>query len=181
MQLATAALAAGDSRTAAGHPRRPSGDTEPGAAAPPDLAILDAALAVRPARPTRPTLDRLIERGAAGDPNDRARAQAAAALVWSALGWPADGDARAEFASFDLGPGRRLAGPACCARCGGERWPAGAMSAACAQRWRSRGAALVLTVADRAAIASALLDRVGLQATTPERFALEGLLGLEAR
>jgi hypothetical protein len=175
VQLATAALAAGDAQTAQAT-RLGLADTVGTGADPADLAILDAALAVAAGKADPPTLDRLIERGArAGDASGRA--QAAAALVL-ALGWPVDGQARAEFAGFSIGRARASAATLLL------------LDSAAEQGVRGDVALLALGVAeasgeagpepaDRAALIRDL-DRVGLKADA-QGFALEGLIGLEAR
>jgi len=175
IQLATAALAAGDVQTAQAI-RLGLADTAGAGADPADLAILDAALAVAAGKADPPSLDRLIERGARTDAA-AGRAQGAAALVF-ALGWPADGQARAEFAGFNLGHAR--ASPATLLL----------LDDAADQGVRGDVALVALSVAeaagepgpepaDRAALIRAL-DRVGLKADA-QGFALEGLVGLEAR
>ena len=103
VQLAAAALAAGDLATAKAIRASLTGDAIPGADAT-DLAILDAAIGAASAAADGPTLDRLVERGAGPDPKAAVRAQAAAAFVL-ALGWPADSPSRAAFIDFPLGPG----------------------------------------------------------------------------
>ncbi len=67
-----------------------------------ELALIDAALTTAQGRIDPAVMDELVERGAAGEAKDRASAQAAAAL-YAALGAAMSGQARAEFASFDLG------------------------------------------------------------------------------
>ncbi len=67
-----------------------------------ELALIDAALTTAEGHIDPAVMDQLVERGAAGDPNDHLRAQQAAAL-YAALGAPMTGQARAEFAAFDLG------------------------------------------------------------------------------
>ena len=175
IQLATAALAAGDAQTAQAIRLGLAGvagtDADPA-----DLAVLDAALAVAVGKADPPSLDRLIERGARTGAA-ASRAQAATALVL-ALGWPADGQARAEFAGFNLGHAR--ASPAALLL----------LDNAADQGVRGDVALLVISVAkaagdagpeaaDRAALIRAL-DRAGLKADA-QGFALEGLVGLETR
>jgi hypothetical protein len=70
-----------------------------------DLAVLDAALAAAAGKADGPTLDRLVERGGAGDAKARPRAQTAAVLL-AALGAPLSESARADFAAFTAGEGR---------------------------------------------------------------------------
>ena len=67
-----------------------------------ELALIDAALTAAEGRVDPPVMDQLVERGTTGDPADRLRAQQAAAL-YGALGAPMSGQARSEFAAFDLG------------------------------------------------------------------------------
>ncbi len=81
IQLATAALAAGDVQTAQTI-RLGLADVAGTGADPADLAILDAALAVAAGKADPPSLDRLVERGARTD-TAAGRAQAAAALVFA--------------------------------------------------------------------------------------------------
>jgi hypothetical protein len=175
IQLATAALAAGDLQTAQTI-RLGLANAQNAQVDPADLAILDAALAVAAGRADPPSLDRLIERGSRND-DVAPRAQAAAALVF-ALGWPADGDARAEFAGFNLGHARASAATLLL------------LDAAADQSVRGDVALLALSVAeaagaggpepaDRAVLVRAL-DRVALTADA-RGFALEGLISLEAR
>jgi hypothetical protein len=176
IQLATAALAAGDLasaqaiRTQMESPAAPTAPTV-------DLAILDAALAVAASRPDEPTLDRLAERGTAAASLDRQRAQIAATL-FAALGGASDGQARAALAGFDLGP---LQAPA-----------AGVLSLdiAAASGLKGEAGLLALTIAepggeagpkpgDRAVLIQALM-RAGLDSDA-RAFALEGLVALEPR
>ena len=103
MQLAAAALGAGDLATAQAIRASLTGDVIPGANAT-DLAILDAAIAAASGAADGPTLDRLVERGAGADAQQNVRAQAAAAFAL-ALGWPADSQSRAAFAEFRLAHG----------------------------------------------------------------------------
>lgn len=175
IQLATAALAAGDAQTAQAI-RLGLADTAGTNADPADLAILDAALAVAAGKTDPPALDRLIERGARTDAA-AGRAQAAAALAF-ALGWPADGQARAEFASFDLGHAR--ASPATVlllddAADRGVRGDVALLALSVAEAAGEAGP----EPADRAALIRAL-DRSGLKADA-QGFALEGLIALEPR
>ncbi len=67
-----------------------------------ELALIDAALTTAEGQVQQTVMDQLVERGAAGDPVDRLRAQQAAAL-YGALGAPMSGQERGDFASFDLG------------------------------------------------------------------------------
>ncbi len=176
VQLAAAALAAGDLATAKAIRASLTGDTIPGADAT-DLAILDAAIAAATGAPDGPTLDRLVERGGGPDAKAAARAQAAAAFVL-ALGWPAGGPSRAAFADFPLGPGE--AAPARlllldAAADAGIRGDAALLTLSAAEPGGADGAA----PADRARLIRDL-SRVGLKADA-QGFAVEGLLGLESR
>jgi hypothetical protein len=175
IQLATAALAAGDVQTAQTI-RLGLADVAGTGADPADLAILDAALAVAAGKADPPSLDRLVERGARTD-TAAGRAQAAAALVF-ALGWPADGQARAEFAGFNLG--RARASPATLlllddAADQGVRGDVALLALSVAEAAGDGG----VEPADRAALIR-LLQRSGLKADA-QGFALEGLIALEAR
>lgn len=67
-----------------------------------ELALIDAVLTATEGRMDPAVMDQLVERGTAGEAADRARAQQAAAL-YAALGGAMSGQARAEFAGFDLG------------------------------------------------------------------------------
>jgi hypothetical protein len=102
LPLATAALAASDLATAQAIRAGLTGDSIPNATAT-DLAIFDAALAAASGKPDGPTLDRLCERGTEGDPKDRSRAQAAAA-IFAGLGATMTPQTRGELVGFDLGP-----------------------------------------------------------------------------
>jgi hypothetical protein len=173
VQLAAAALAAGDLATAKAIRAGLTGDTIPGADAT-DLAILDAALAAASDTADGPTLDRLVERGAGPNPQ---RAQQAAALVL-ALGWPADPASRAAFADFPLaagavGPARLLLLDA--AADAGVRGDTALLALSAAETGGTDGPA----PADRARLIRDL-DHAGLK-TDAQAFAVEGLLGLESR
>jgi len=176
VQLATAALAAHDPATAQAIRTSLTADSVPGAS-PTDLAILDAALAVAGGQADAPSLDRLIERGGAGDAKEAARAQQAAAFVL-ALGWPVDPSAFAAFADFNLG--RAQAAPARLV----------ALDSAADRAVVGDAALLALAIAeaggeagpsagDRAQIIRAL-DRAGLK-TDARGLAIEGLIDLESR
>jgi hypothetical protein len=67
-----------------------------------ELALIDAALTTAEGKPNAEVMDQLVERGVSGDPSEHLRAQQAAAL-YGALGAAVSSQARAEFASFDLG------------------------------------------------------------------------------
>ncbi|HXQ45878.1 MAG TPA: hypothetical protein VN806_04635, partial [Caulobacteraceae bacterium] len=175
VQLAMAALASGDIETAQAI-RLGLADAPAGAVDPTDLAILDAALAVAAGKADPPTLDRLIERGARND-DAAPRAQAAAALVFS-LGWPADGDARAEFDGFNLGHDRVSPATLLLIDAAADHGLRGDVALLALSAVESAGGAGP-EIADRAVFVRAL-DRVGLK-DDARGFALEGLLGLEAR
>jgi hypothetical protein len=175
VQLAAAALAAGDLATAKAIRASLTGDTIPGADST-DLAILDAALAVAGAVADGPTLDRLVERGVGSDPK-AVRAQAAAAFVL-ALDWPANGPSRAAFADFplahgDAAPARLMLLDAVADA--GIRGDAALVAVSAAEPGGAEGPA----PADRARLIRDL-ERVGLK-TDAQGFAIEGLLGLESR
>jgi len=176
VQLAAAALAAGDLADAKAIRVSLTGDAVPGADAT-DLAILDAALAVASGAADGPTLDRLVERGAGPDPKAAVRAQAAAAFTL-ALGWPIDGQSRAAFADFPLGHGE--AAPARlllldAAADAGLRGDAALLALSALQPGGVDGPG----VTDRARLIRDL-GHVGLK-TDAQDFAVEGLLGLESR
>jgi hypothetical protein len=176
VQLAGAALIAGDLASAQAIRAGLVQDAIPGAG-PVDIAILDAAIAVAAGKPDPQTLDRLAERGGAGDPAARGRAQAAAA-IYAPFAGPSSPAVRAALSGFDLGaPG----GPA-----GAEL----ALDLAADARARGDAAMLALelaqaagaagpTPADRARLEQALA-RAGL-VDDARAFALEGLIGLQGR
>jgi hypothetical protein len=175
VQLAAAALEAGDLATAKAIRASLTGDAIPGADST-DLAILDAAIAVAGAVADGPTLDRLVERGVGSDPN-AVRAQAAAAFVL-ALGWPANGPSRAAFADFplahgDAAPARLMLLDAVADA--GIRGDAALLALSAAEPGGAEGPA----TADRARLIRDL-DHAGLKADA-QGFAVEGLLGLESR
>ncbi|HEY3694026.1 hypothetical protein [Phenylobacterium sp.] len=139
-----------------------------------DLAVLDAALAAAAGKADGLTLDRLVERGRAGDPKARPRAQAAALLL-AGLGAPLSESARAGFAGFTAGAGKtppaRLLALEDAARAGrmGET--------ALIALWIAADAGPAGPAAgDRAQIVRAL-RAVGLEADA-RAFALEGFLAL---
>ena len=176
VQLAAAALAAGDLATAKAIRASLTGDAIPGADAT-DLAILDAAIAAASGAADGPTLDRLVERGSGPDPKSAVRAQAAAAFVL-ALGWPANSPSRAAFIDFPLGhgdaaPARLLLLDA--AADAGVRGDAALLTLSAAEPGGVDGPA----AADRARMIRDL-DHAGLK-TDAQAFAIEGLLGLESR
>jgi hypothetical protein len=175
VQLATASLAAGDTRTALAIRAAMVGDSIAGAS-PIDLAILDASLAVAANKPDPQTLDRLAERGAASDARSRGRAQSAAA-IFSALQGPMSAQARGEFVGFDLGrgapPAKLMAlDMAADAQAKGET---GLIALWIAET----GGAAGPDPADRARIARALA-RAGL-AKEARAITLEGLIALQTR
>jgi len=176
VQLAAAALAAGDLATAKAIRASLTGDTIPGADAT-DLAILDAALAAASDTPDGPTLDRLVERGSGPDPQQAARAQQAAAVVL-AMGWPADAASRAAFGDFHLGdtatPSARLLLLDTAADAGVRG------DTALVALWAAEdGGAAGPATPDRARLIRDLA-RAGLKADA-QGFAVEALLGLESR
>jgi hypothetical protein len=173
VQLAAAAIAAGDLSTAQAIRASLTGDAIPGADAT-DLAILDAAAS---GAADGPTLDRLIERGAGADPKAAARAQLAAAFVL-ALGWPADGQSRAGFIDFPIGhgdaPAARLLLLDAVADAG-VRGDAALLTLLAAEPGAEAGPA----PGDRARLIRDLA-RAGFKADAAA-FAVEGLLALESR
>jgi hypothetical protein len=173
VQVAMAAIAAGDLSSAQTIRASLTGDTIPGASGV-DLAILDAALAVAAGRPDPQTLDKLAERGAAEGPA-RQKAQAAA-VIFAPLAGLADPESRAEIAGFDL------AAP------GGTAAEALALDMAADAKARGDVGLLALSLAEAGGAAGpapltrarieAALARAGL-AGAARSFALEGLAGLE--
>ena len=168
--FATASAMAGDVRTASAIRVSIQQGQSP-TSAPLDLALLDALISVQTGKGVEAALDRLIERGGAGDPKDRARAQAAALLL-ADLDVEMSPGALAELASFDLAPAHaspaRLA--ALDAAASDHRMGEAALVALAIAEQAPQG----LTVADRAAIAAAL-HRSGLHRDAAETTA-QGLL-----
>jgi hypothetical protein len=173
--IAVAALAAGDAQTAQAIRLGLTGDAAP-STDPADLAILDAALAVSAGRADGASLDRLIERGARTD-KGAARAQTAAALVL-ALGWPADGQARAEFATFNLGHAKASPATVLLLDEAADQGVRGDVALIALSIAEAAGAAGPET-ADRAILIRALA-KAGLK-DDAGGFALEGLIALEGR
>jgi hypothetical protein len=176
VQLAAAALDAGDLATAQAIRASLTGDVIPGANAT-DLAILDAAIAAASGAADGPTLDRLIERGAGADAQQNVRAQAAAAFAL-ALGWPADSQSRAAFADFplahgDVPPARLLLLDAVADA--GIRGDTALVALSAAEAGGVDGP----VPADRARLIGDL-GQAGLKVDA-RGFAVEGLLGLESR
>jgi hypothetical protein len=172
VMFATAAAAAGDVATAqalrAGIEQGKAPDSDPL-----QLALLDAVIALTGDAPAGPVLDRLVERGAQGDPKLRARAQAAALLL-QADGQPLSPQASAEFAGFDTpGPKASAERLAALARAGAQKHAgeAALLALSIAEQQPSGP-----TVADRALIVSAL-RQAGLGADA-RAVALEGVLQL---
>lgn len=135
------------------------------------LALLDGLIAAATGENMGPTLDRLIERGATGG----SKSAPAGALILAALGAPMSADARAEFATFDVG--KSVASPARLA----------ALDRAAEAGLKGETALLVLSIcqdagaagpapADRARIIQAL-RKAGLDAAARD-FAVEGLMAL---
>jgi hypothetical protein len=177
VQLAAAALDAGDLATAQAIRASLTGDVIPGANAT-DLAILDAAIAAASGAADGPTLDRLIERGGAGaDAQQTVRAKAAAAFAL-ALGWPADSQSRAAFADFplahgDVPPARLLLLDA--ESDAGVRGDTALLALSAAEAGGADGP----VPADRARLIGDLAH-AGLKVDA-QGFAVEGLLDLESR
>jgi hypothetical protein len=175
VQIATAALAAGDLASAQQVRAGMVQDTIPGASST-DLAILDAAISVAADKPDPQTLDRLAERGVSADAAARTRAQAAAAIYAPFAGAVGPG-ARAELAGFDLGAdgpsGAVLAlDLAADARAKGD---VAMLSLGLAQAGGAAGPA----PAPRARLERSLA-RAGMAADA-RAFALEGLIALQTR
>ncbi len=173
---ASAVLAAGDIDTAQAIRAVPA---PPGAPPvdPLDPAILDAALSAAVGKPDAQTLDRLMDRGGAGDAKARIRGQAAAAIFASLGGEISDG-ARARFIDFDFRHGDASAARLMMLQADAEAGRVGetvllALSVA------EAGGAAGPAAADRARIIRAL-SQVGRKADA-QAFAVEGLLSLEAR
>lgn len=135
------------------------------------LALLDGLLAAAIGENGGPTLDRLIERGATGG----SRSAPAAAIILAALGAPMSPEARAEFATFEVG--KSVATPARLA----------ALDRAAEAGLTGETALLALSIcqdagaagpgpADRARIVQAL-RKVGLTEAARD-FAVEGLMAL---
>ncbi len=133
------------------------------------FALMEAVVAAAEARQGGATLDRLIERGAAGS----AEAQGAALLL-SALGARMTPEARAQFATFDVPRPRTTPARLTALALAGEDGHAGeaALLALSIVRQQPDG----ITLADRAAIVSAL-RQAGLE-DDARAIAMEGLLAL---
>ncbi|MDR3512270.1 MAG: hypothetical protein P4L73_11595, partial [Caulobacteraceae bacterium] len=176
VQLATAALLAGDLQTALAIRASLVQDTIPGAGSA-DLAILDAALAAAAGKPDPQTLDRLAERGQAADASARSRAQAATA-IFAPLAGPASPAVRAALAGFDLGRGAATPGELLAldlAADAGAKGDVAMLALAIAQEAGAAGPA----PADRARLIRALA-RAGL-GEDARALAVEGLAGQQAR
>lgn len=133
------------------------------------FALMEAVIAAADARQGGSTLDRLVERGAAGS----AEAQGAALLL-SALGARMTPEARVQFAAFDVPRPRTTPARLTALSLAGQEGRAGeaALLALSIIRQQPDG----ITLADRAAIVSAL-RQAGLEADA-RAIALEGLLPL---
>jgi len=169
--MARAALAAGDvasAQTIRGHLVQ---DSIPGAGAA-DLAILDALIAAASGKVDNQALGNLVARGAAG--GSKSPAQAAAVLLAS-LGGTLDADARAQFATFDLGKPAASAARTLLVEDAGaakRKGEAGLLALSIALDAGATGPLLV----DRARIARSL-NRAGLAADA-RAIVVEGLLSL---
>lgn len=173
--FASASALAGDAHTASAVRAMVQQNAGPGTD-PVDLAILDAMIAVRAGQGAGPVLDRLIERGGAGDPRQRPRARQAALLLVE-MGAPMSAQAMGELAGFEMPAGR--ASPARIA----------AMQAAAREHRTGATALIALEIAaaspqgmsapDRAAIAGALA-RAGLERDAKDTVA-QGLIALIGR
>ncbi|WP_296819371.1 hypothetical protein [Brevundimonas sp.] len=133
------------------------------------FALMEAIVAASDARQGGSTLDRLVERGAAGS----APAQGAA-LILSALGARMTPEARAQFATFDVPRPRTTPARLTALALAGQDGHAGetALLALSIVRQQPDG----ITLADRAAIVSAL-RQAGLEEDA-RAIAMEGLLAL---
>jgi hypothetical protein len=168
--FATASAMAGDAKTASAIRATVQQDQSP-TSAPLDLALLDGLIAAETGKGRETALDRLIERGGAGDPKDRERAQAAAVLLANLDAEMSPGGL-AELASFELpaahaSPARLTALDVAASD---HRLGETALLALEIAEQAPQG----LTVADRAAIAAAL-HRSGLHRDATETVA-QGLL-----
>lgn len=168
--FATASAMAGDARTAAAIRANIQQGQSP-TSAPLDLALLDALIATETGKGRETALDRLIERGGAGDPKDRARAQAAAVLLAN-LEVEMSPGALAQLTTFDLAPARASPARLTALDAAASDHRMGETSLVALQI--AEPAAQGLTVADRAAIAAAL-HRSGLHRDAVETVA-QGLL-----
>jgi hypothetical protein len=169
--MARAALAAGDvasARTIRGHLVQ---DSIPGASAA-DLAILDALIAAASGKVDNQVLGALVARGASG--GSKSPAQAAAVLLAS-LGGTLDADARAQFATFDLGKPVASAARTLLVEDAGAAKRKGEAGLLALSIALDAGATGPLPV-DRARIARAL-NRAGLAADA-RAIVVEGLLSL---
>jgi hypothetical protein len=169
---AASMLAKGD-LAGAQHIRESLARSDPGVSAE-DLALLDAMIAVAADRPDAATLDRLLERAAAG-PEQARRSMRGAALLMVAAGAPLSPTGRGEFAAlaFDAGEGSpaRLMAMDLAADQGlmGET--------ALGALWLSANAGPAgLSLVERARTVRALKE-AGLQADA-RAYALEGLIAL---
>jgi hypothetical protein len=172
--LARAALAAGDLATAQAVRVKLTGDTVPGATTQ-DLALLDATLAAAEGKKDAQVLDGLVERGVQGGAKSPAQP---AALILAAFGAPIDGEARAQFATFDPGKSAASAGRLAMlddAAAAGRQGEAALLALSIAADAGSAGPGPV----DRARLVRALL-KAGLEADA-RAFAVEGLLALQVK
>ena len=174
--FASAAATAGDPAAAQAYRARLRADG-PDAVTTSELAMVDAILSAATGAAPSAVLDRLAERGAAGD----ARAQAATALL-AALADPKtpalSPDARGEFAQFELGPSGAAAARMLALDGAAEAALQGETALLALSIAQGSGAAGQKT-ADRARLIGAL-RRAGL-AENAAAFALEGLLELQRR
>ncbi len=176
VQLATAALAAGDLASAQAIRVSLVQDTIPGASRT-DLAILDAALAIAADKSDPQTLDRLAERGGLPDLADKARAQAAAA-IYAPLAGTVSPAVRAALAGFNLGRADAATGKLLALDLAADARAKGDVALLTLTIAEGGGAA-GLAPADRARLVRALA-RAGL-AVDARGFALEGLFALQSR
>jgi hypothetical protein len=176
VQIATAALAAGDLASAQQIRAGLVQDTIPGASAT-DLAILDAAIAVAADKPDPQALDRLAERGMSADSEAKVRAQAAAA-IYAPFAGAVGPNARAELSGFDLGAGEGASGAMLALDLAADARAKGDV-AMLSLRLAQAGGAAGPAPAARARLERALA-RAGLVADA-KAFALEGLIGLQSR
>jgi hypothetical protein len=176
IQLAFAAVAAGDLASAQAIRASLVQDTIPGAGAG-DLALLDATLAVASGRPDAQILERLADLGGASDATTHARAQAAAALFTPFAGTPSPA-ARAAIAGFDLGPSQGPLAAFLALDLSADASAKGDV-AMLTLSLAELGGRAGPTPADRVRIERAL-SRAGLDADA-RGFAIEGLIALQRR
>jgi hypothetical protein len=176
VQLASAALAAGDLMTAQSIRASVTQDTIPGADRT-DLAILDAAIAIAAGKPDLQTLDRLAELGGSADAGIKARAEAATA-IFAPLSGGADPAVRAALAGFDIGPMEGTAGANLALDLAGDAKARG--DVALLSLGVAQGAGAMGPGSAERAVLERALARAGFEPDA-RAVALEGLLALQSR